>query len=320
MIQLSVVTPTYLRPANIEPLLATIAAQTLQPCEIIVVDGAPPEDSRTEKEVARIQATDFNIPIRYIRSPLRGTSIQRNIGVEEAVGDFIALIDDDIRLESEFFAEIIKVFVSDSEGKVGGIVGHRQNLARPISEVRRWRWYKRLGLFTIYEPGRFDYQTGYPINQNFVAPFDGTREVDFMTTSCAVWRRAVFDSGLRFSSDLKGYAVIEDVHFSMRAGRTWQLLQCGSARCIELKSPEGRASSREIGYKKVYNYRYLFVEIVPRRSLQQEWRFWRYQGFQMLYSLIRGLTTANTNLLWEFIGQIEGTLACIRTRNSRYQD
>jgi glycosyltransferase involved in cell wall biosynthesis len=306
--RLSVVTPTYLRADHLATLLTTFVQQSVRPDEIIIVDGAREFETQTEKLITSVQLTDYPIPLMYRRSTERGTTTQRNIGIDLASGYFIALIDDDIRLDPDFFATILQAFDSDVSGKIGGITGHRQNKARPLSEVPRWRWYKRLGLFKIYESGRFDYLSGYPINQDLIAPFDGTREVDFVTAACTVWRRAVFDAGLRFSTDLPGYAIAEDVHFSMRAGRTWQLLQCGSARCIELNAPEGRSNQRELGYKRAYNYRYLFVSMVPERDYLQEYRFWRVQVIQILYALIRGLLTGNGKLLSHGVGQLHGVI------------
>lgn len=297
-----------------EPLLETLANQLLRPDEIIIVDGAPPGDQSTEEAVTAIQSAAYPIPITYIRSQERGTSVQRNVGVDCATGDYIALIDDDIRLESNFFLEIMRTFNMDSTGEVGGVTGHRQNLAHCLFEVPRWRWYKRLGLFSTYESGRYDYETGYPINQNLVPPFEGIREMDFVTTACTVWRRQVFDAGLRFSNELTGYAVIEDAHFSLRAGRNWRLVQCGSARCIELKAPAGRVGRRELGYKKVYNYRFLFVTVVPERSWKQEFRFWYVQCILMLQLMVGTLLRRDPGGVAELLGRLHGTWDAYRMK------
>ena len=308
---LSVVTPTYLRPDQMGPLLESFRQQTLLPQEIIIVDGASPEDKRTEEIVAQISA-DYPITIRYVRSERRGSSIQRNAGIDHACTGFIALIDDDIRVESNFFKEIMKVFEEDTEQSIGGIGGYRVNLYAPMSGLRRWRWYKRLRLFSTYEPGHYDFHSGYPINQNLFPPFEGSREVDFITTACAVWRRAVFNSGLRFNESFEGYAVVEDAHFALRARANWRLLQCGSARCIELHAPGGRVSRRELGYKKVYNYRYLFVDIVRQRTRKQELRFWYVQFILAVQLLLGALWRRDSGEFRELVGRLQGIKAAAR--------
>src|SRR5690606_14674223 len=136
-----------------------------------------------------------------------------------ATGDFIAFVDDDIRLEPDFLEVLVRQFEADREGKVGGIAGVRTNQRFELRDRQRWRWYQRLRLLSTFEPGRYDYKTGYPINATIASDFTGCREVDFMTTSCAMWRRAVMDAGLRFHPFFRDYGVLEDAHFSLRARR-----------------------------------------------------------------------------------------------------
>lgn len=302
---ISIVTPTYRRPAEVGALLDNLSRQTLLPHEVILVDGAPDTERATEETVNALAST-LPFTCRYLRSA-RGTALQRNLGSEAAQGELIALIDDDVRLEPDFLARIAEVFAADRERRVGGVVGYRTN--QYIRDAARWRWYRRLKLFTTYEPGRYDFQSGYPINNNLQPPFTGTREVDFMTTACAVWRREVFDAGLRFDLFFRDYGVLEDAHFSLRAGRSWKLLQCGDARCTELHAPGGRADSRKIGYKCVVNYYYVFRDIARPLSWRQQWRFWRFQVFELLRiasSLVRRRQLAE---LSELRGRVEGILA-----------
>jgi hypothetical protein len=55
-----------------------------------------------------------------------------------------------------------------------------------MQDVQRWRWYKRLWTLTTYEPGKYDFKTGYPINNNnAVTPFQPAKAA---TTACTVWR------------------------------------------------------------------------------------------------------------------------------------
>ena len=277
---ISVVTPTLHRPKEVEELLRNLAEQELVPGEVIIVDGADPSETTTE-EIVRAAAADAPFDLRYLRAP-KGTAVQRNAGIEEARGDLIAFIDDDVRLTPGFLRVMVREFDRPDADRVGGIVGYRTNVHFTPREHSRWRWYKRLRLFTTYEPGRYDFQTGYPINNNLQPPFSGTRPVDFMTTACAVWRRAVLDEGLRFDGFFRDYGVLEDAHFALRAGRKWDLLQCGDARCEELHSSGGRVDQVKIGYKSVVNYWYVFQSIAGPLSLVQRLRFWRFQAFELL--------------------------------------
>jgi glycosyltransferase involved in cell wall biosynthesis len=305
-----VVTPTFQRAREVIELLQNLCYQTLLPGEVIIVDGAPHEETATEWAVNQI-AHSLPFPCRYLRSQ-KGTAVQRNAGIDIASGDLISLIDDDVRLEPDFLEQIAGVFTGDARGEVGGIVGYRANRHFKPSEVKRWRWYRRLNLLTTYKPGRYDFHTGYPINANLQPPFSGTREVDFMTTACAVWRRRVFDSGLRFDLFFQDYGVLEDAHFSLKAGRQWKLLQCGDARCIELHSPSGRVDSKNIGYKCVVNYYCVFKDIAGPLSWRQKYRFWRFQAFEFARVAVSAIRRRHKSDWRELRGRLHGLVAVVR--------
>src|ERR1043166_9876365 len=92
-LRISVVTPTLRRPQEVLELLQNLAAQALPVFEFILVDGAPEGEEET-RTVAEKEFRHAPFPCRYIRHG-GGTAIQRNVGIEAAQGDFIALMDDD---------------------------------------------------------------------------------------------------------------------------------------------------------------------------------------------------------------------------------
>jgi len=307
---ISVVTPTFRRPQEVAGLLENLSQQKLLPSEVILVDGAPESERETE-ETVRSMTRDLPFHCVYVRQS-GGTAIQRNEGIDRAQGSFVALIDDDVRLEPDFFEASIGVFERDDEHKLGGVVGYRINQHFDPISAQRWRWYRRLRMLTTFEPGRYDFRTGYPINANMQPPFSGVREVDFMTTSCAVWRREVFDSGLRFDPFFRDYGVLEDAHLSLRAGKRWQLVQCGDAHCRELNSPNGRVDRRKIGYKCVVNYYYVFQDIVGPLTWRHKARFWRYQGLELIRVGTSAIRRHRTSDATELLGRLEGFWSVMR--------
>lgn len=293
-------------------MLDNLALQSVMPFELVLVDGAPPEERETEETVRpRLAALPYRV--QYLRHS-GGTAIQRNVGIEIAQGEFVAFIDDDIRLEKEFFSAILAAFAMDSGRKVGGIVGYRTNEHFDGESRGRWRWYRRFRLLTTFEPGRYDFQTGYPINANLQPPFAGVRPVDFMTTSCAVWRREVIESGLRFHPFFRDYGVLEDAHFSLTAGKKWVLWQCGDARCLHAHSARGRANRRRIGYKCVVNYYYVFNAVAGPLTFRQKRRFWIYQVFEFLRILVSGFSRRRPDDWQECLGRLEGLSAVVRRK------
>jgi GT2 family glycosyltransferase len=310
---ISVVTPTLDRPDEVKALLANLAAQTHLPVELVLVDGAPPMMDETQR-IVDLNAGTLPYGVRYIRHG-GGTAVQRNIGIDAARGDFIAFIDDDNVFPSDFFAELIAVFGQDNRDDVAAVTGYITNLYLDAKQSPRWRWYRRLGLFTTYEPGRFDFQTGYPINRYLQPPHNGLREIDLMGAGCAMWRRELFDSGLRFSPFFVDYGVAEDVHLALRARKAgWKILEVGRAHCVEMHSPRGRPNKRKIARKTAVNYRFLFVDIVPNRTVWQEVRFWRVQLFDLLRQTAWAIRRGQKNDWGAALGKIEGIIAATRVR------
>ncbi len=316
--RISVVTPTLGRPQEVRELLPNLTAQTAPPAEVILVDGAPPGDERTREAVAELAPT-LPWPCRYLRHA-GGAALQRNAGIDAADGELIALIDDDIRLAGDFFEQMIAAFSDDREHRVGGITGYITNQFLDPQTSRRWRWYRRLRLFTTFEPGRYDFQSGYPINRYLQPPHEGLKEIDFMGAGCAVWRREVFDSGLRFADFFTGYAVLEDAHLALRANRSWRLLENGKARCTHLRSPRARAGSRRIGHQSAVNYRFVFIDLVRSRTPGQELRFWRVQALDLLRFGARLLRRRDRDSLALIAGKLEGIWQAARMKVSEESD
>jgi len=301
--RISVVTPTLRRPNEVVELLKNLSLQTFLPYEVILIDGAPLEERETEKIVTGL--IDHPYHLRYLRHG-GGTAIQRNVGIEHAECNYIAFIDDDIRLETDFFDLIIKEYELDYEKQIGGITGYITNQYLDPSTSRRWIWNRRLKLYTTFEPGRYDFESGYPVNRYLQAPHETMRRIDFMGAGCAVWRREVFDKGLRFSQFFTGLGVLEDVHLALRAQKDWKLYECGSARCIHLHALSGRENNRLVARKTAINYRFVFVDIVPKRSINQELRFWRLQIIDLLRFIFYAVKNGKKQNWETVLGKMEG--------------
>jgi glycosyltransferase involved in cell wall biosynthesis len=83
----TVVIPAYERAALLPRALASVAAQTRPPAEVVVVDDGSSDDSAAvaERLGARV--------IRHERN--RGVSAARNTALEEAAGEWVAFLDTD---------------------------------------------------------------------------------------------------------------------------------------------------------------------------------------------------------------------------------
>jgi glycosyltransferase involved in cell wall biosynthesis len=114
----------------LDHLLASVHAQTLQPCEVIVVDQS--SDDGTQ---AVVNSWVDRLPIRRLTS-VRGASAGRNAGVA-ALGDydFVAFPDDDTSYVPDTLARAAAVFLADpSAGAVSGrLLGTPERPAQLVS-------------------------------------------------------------------------------------------------------------------------------------------------------------------------------------------
>jgi glycosyltransferase involved in cell wall biosynthesis len=284
----------------------------LLPFEVILVDGAPAEETETE-QVVRSMMGSLPYPCVYVRHG-GGTAIQRNVGIDRVQGEYVAFIDDDIRLAPDYFERMLEVFEADLEKRIGGIAGYITNQYLNAATSPRWRWYRRLRLFSTYEPGRYDYNSGYPINRYLQPPHDGIREIDFMGSNCALWRREVMDEGLRFDHFFADYGMLEDAHFALRAKKHWRLVENGRAHCQHLHAPGGRTSLKRVAWKTAVNYRYVFLDIVPERTVRQEWNFWKVQCFDLVRLLAHAARNGGKENWESALGKLQGIAAAWRLK------
>jgi GT2 family glycosyltransferase len=312
MLKVSIVTPTYYRHVELPEYFASLQNQLTLPYEIILVDGAELEEGRSEDLVKKYKGST-KIPIHYYRKQ-GGTAIQRNYGIDFCKGDIILFVDDDVRLEPNFIQEICRYFEADTLLKIGGITGFRVGRYLNMQTNTRWIWYKRLKLLKTFSPGKYDYQTGYPINNNAQSEFPGIREVDFMTTACTAYRVEVFRNNFRFDSYFIGYGILEDAHLSLRVKqRGYTLLQCGDAKCIELKSKTGRTNIKTIGERTVTNYYYVFKTICGPLTVGQKMNFFRFQAFELFRAVGDIVRFRNKKAIHFFQGKIYGIYKVIFT-------
>ena len=88
MTRISVIVPCCNAERFIESSLESIANQTLQPYEVIVVD-----DGSTDGSLDVIQSS--SLTIRVLRSPRTGGAGARNVGIRAARGEWLAFLDAD---------------------------------------------------------------------------------------------------------------------------------------------------------------------------------------------------------------------------------
>lgn len=108
----SIVIPLYNKENQISATLNSVLAQTFQDYEIIVVN-----DGSTDGSVAAVETFD-DPRIRLIHQNNAGVSAARNKGIEEAEGEYIALLDGDDEWKPEYLETISDLISRYPEAQV----------------------------------------------------------------------------------------------------------------------------------------------------------------------------------------------------------
>ena len=99
---ISVIVPTFRRPAELARCLAAVKQQTWRDYDVIVVDNSPGDDA------SRQVAEDFGA--RYVVEPRRGLCRARNRGALVSSSEIVAYLDDDAVPEPGWLAALAKTF------------------------------------------------------------------------------------------------------------------------------------------------------------------------------------------------------------------
>ena len=103
---ISIIVPVYNVVDYIDKCIRSIVGQSVQECEIIIVDDGSNDGSR---EKCREWA-DRDDRIKLIEQSNQGVSSARNEGIEASHGEYIVFVDGDDYLENDFLYEMEKCF------------------------------------------------------------------------------------------------------------------------------------------------------------------------------------------------------------------
>jgi glycosyltransferase involved in cell wall biosynthesis len=95
--------------ASLDRLLASVAAQTHHPDEIVIVDGGS-----TDGSLAILERWREQLPLRIVSRPGANISAGRNAGIAAARGTLVAVTDAGVRLPINWLAQLVAPFAGGS--------------------------------------------------------------------------------------------------------------------------------------------------------------------------------------------------------------
>lgn len=131
---------THGRPESLAGCLASIAAGTALPRQIVVADNAPSDD-RTEAMIARYRAE--GCAVEYVREDRRGLAHAHNAALDLVATEFVAFTDDDVWVHERWLENISRGFDADPEVVcVTGLIAPRELDTLPQ------QWVEGQGLYS----------------------------------------------------------------------------------------------------------------------------------------------------------------------------
>lgn len=275
----SAVVVTYRRPHDLKRCLYMLLQQTLPLLELIVVDNGA-EYGDEARHVCETVAG--NIPVHYIVSPSNGLPAARNLGVSHCGGDYVALIDDDVRIATDYLAAICRVF--DQYPDAVGVQGYIDPGQRP----RLREFLQRLfGLYHM-EPNRC--RVLPTISTTYPAPLTHIVSCEWISGSNQVYRREVLQV-VTWDEKLLKYADGEDLDHSYRVHRRFPgcLFITPDARVVHDEGVTGRTVKYELlVMREVYGW-YLLHKLFPQSIYAKAAFLWSRIG-RLIFEVGIGLT------------------------------
>jgi glycosyltransferase involved in cell wall biosynthesis len=294
----SVVIATYNRTEHLRECLLSMAGQTLLPDEVILVDAS---DDQSTLELSQAMQSCSPFPVIYLAAAVKNPGAQRNQGAERAKGDLVFFLDDDVVLEQDFVAEIVRVFQEDAPGHVGGVSGTIVNQTYcPPSRLNRWLLRICVGRMEGSYAGRL---LGPAVNFLPEDVPNRIQRVDWLNTTGTAYRKDIF---LRYRFDERIQYPFDDLYLSARVAQDYVLLNTSRARFFH--KDLGRRRERDwvgLGESLILGRYAVMKEVLGRTSLADYLRLFAYE---LLYSPLAGLRSGGEGNVVQVAQLLRGRL------------
>ncbi len=280
LLLISAIVPTRNRRGSLEQMLNSLALQSAQPVEMVVVDVSANDD--TEK-LCKSSVSGLETKIIYRRAQAVGAATQRNQAIRHASQQTIWFIDDDVVFESDCLKRLWLALQSDP--RLGGvnamIVNQKYSPPGLVSRL----------LFQFLNGHKEESYAGKCIGPALnLLPEDQPDlpevvPVEWLNTTCTLYRREALPEPL-FSSHFTGYSMMEDVALSLRVGEKWKLANVRTAKIFhDSQGGDHKGNAAELSEMKLVNRHYVMTQILNRKKAADYFKLTTLELFELLASL-----------------------------------
>jgi len=218
-------------------MLASLAAQTVIPHQIIVVDGS-------ELPVDGVTAEFSGLHLKYVRCFPPSLARQRNAGMLQLAHDITlaGYLDDDIVLANDATERMLQ-FWDEAGDDIGGAAFTITNNPEPGA----LRLKQMFGIDHAL-PGRV-LRTGFASS---ITPQAHDIETEWLYGGATVWRRSVIQS-YSYDEWFIGTGFMEDIDFSYTVGKRYRLFVVARAHLAHYSKPVRADRQRLLGKWQIVN-------------------------------------------------------------------
>ncbi len=258
-IPVSAIVPTRNRAAVFARTLKSMASQSLQPTEMVVVDAS---DNDETYSLCHSKIPGLSTKIIYHRAIVAGAAVQRNQAIQHATQAHILFCDDDILFEPDCLAEMWHAL--EQNLSLGGVCSLITNCH-----------YTSPGRFSR---AIFQFLNGQP-EESYAGKCIGPvlnllpedREdlprvvpVEWMNSTCTLYRRDAMPDP-PFPTHFVGYSLMEDVTLSLRVGKQWKLANVRTAKIFHDSQPgDHKNDPAELAKMDLVNRYYVMTQVLER--------------------------------------------------------
>lgn len=278
LIPLSVVIPTWNRATVLRRTLESLAAQSAQPAQIILVDASGDQVTRSLCVERPVPGLGAEVVLLAAQTP--GAASQRNQGVRECRHTVIGFCDDDILFEPDCVARLWGALQSDTGlGGVNAMIVNQRY--HPPGRASRLMFCLMAGRTLTSYAGRV---LGPAVN---LLPEDRNDlpevvPVEWLNTTCTLYRREALPQP-PFPAQFTGYSLMEDLSLSLTVGKHWKLANARTARIYHDSQPgHYKDEPVTVSRMEVVNRHYVMTKVMGKHGIADYGRFALWELFQLI--------------------------------------
>lgn len=260
LLPISAVVATRNRPHALRRTLASLAEQSAQPAEMIVVDASTGDETQ---QVCAVPPAGLTSELRWVRAELAGAAAQRNQGVDLARHDVIWFHDDDVEFRVECVARLWSALTADPG--LGGVNAMIENQRyHPPGRISRCLFRLLHGRPEASYAGKM---IGPACN---LLPEDRSdlpevQPMEWLNTTCTMYRRAALPTPV-FPPLFVGASTLEDAALALVVRRQWRLANARTARIFhDHLGGDHKRDAAALAQMELVNREYLMAELLDRR-------------------------------------------------------